>query len=367
MPGVSSFFAPFLLGATTLAPSTEVSLLFAGDAMQHSAQIEAAKEGNRYNYAPCFEWISDEIASADYAVVNLEAPIGGRPHTGYPCFSAPDEYAIALQQAGFDLFLTANNHSLDRYSRGAIRTLHLLDSIGVDHIGSYRSPEELRLYHPFMKTIKGIRIAFLNYTYGTNGFTPSPPLVINYIDPEQIKQDIRTARALDAELIVACVHWGDEYQLLPNKSQQELADLLVDEGVQLVIGAHPHVIQPMEIRYDTAGKARALVVYSLGNFISNMKTCDTVGGAIVKVSIARDEWFHITLKSAQYALVYTCRPSQKGENFVVVPAMQEAKYNPQRPYLNEFMKRARNIFDKYNQGVEEYTPKYSKPSLLYIE
>ncbi len=367
MPGVSSFFAPLLLGASTFAPATEVSLLFVGDAMQHSAQIEAAKEGTRYDYTPCFEWISDEVASADYAVVNLEAPIGGRPYTGYPCFSAPDEYAIALQDVGFDLFLTANNHCLDRHSRGAIRTLNLLDSIGIDHTGTYRNAEELVQYHPLMKTIKGMRIAFLNYTYGTNGFTPTPPFVVNYIDRERIKQDIRTAKELNAELIVACVHWGDEYQLLPNKSQKELADLLVDEGVQLVIGAHPHVIQPMEIRYDEAGNPKALVVYSLGNFISNMKTRDTVGGAMVKVTIKRDDWFHVTIRSAQYALVYTCRPTDKGEKFRVVPAEQEAKRNPSRPHLNEFLKRARNIFDNHNRGVEEYQPKTTKPNLLYIE
>ncbi len=367
MPGISSLFAPLLLGASAFAPSTEVSLLFVGDAMQHSTQIEAAKEGNRYNYTPCFERISDEIASADYAVVNLEAPVGGRPYTGYPCFSAPDEYAAALQEAGFDLFLTANNHSLDRHSRGAARTLNLLDSIEVDHVGTYRNPEEEMLYHPLMKTVKGIRIAFLNYTYGTNGIKPTPPLVVNYIDRERMKQDIATAKKLNAELIVACVHWGDEYQLLPNKNQQELADLLVDEGVQLVIGAHPHVIQPMEIRYDEVGNPKALVVYSLGNFISNMKTRDTVGGAMVKVTITRDEWFHVNIKSAQYALLYTCRPTEQGENFVIVPAEQEAKYNPQRPFLNDFLKRARNIFDKYNKGVEEYQLKSSKPSLLYIE
>ena len=248
MIGLISFLAPLILGQAPAVPATEVSLLFAGDAMQHKAQIQSAKQGEAYDYSPCFADITHEIAAADYAVVNLESPIGGQPYTGYPCFSAPDEFPIALQNAGFDLFLTANNHCLDRYTRGAIRTLHILDSIGADHIGTYDSKDSFERFYPFITSIKGIRIAFLNYTYGTNGFTPHSPLIVNYIDEEKIKKDIFRAKTLSADLIVACLHWGDEYQLLPNKRQEDLADFLAKEGVQLIIGAHPHVIQPMELR-----------------------------------------------------------------------------------------------------------------------
>ena len=185
MIGLISFLAPLILGQAPAVPATEVSLLFAGDAMQHKAQIQSAKQGEAYDYSPCFADITHEIASADYAVVNLESPIGGQPYTGYPCFSAPDEFPIALQNAGFDLFLTANNHCLDRYTRGAIRTLHILDSIGADHIGTYDSKDSFERFYPFITSIKGIRIAFLNYTYGTNGFTPHSPLIVNYIDEEK--------------------------------------------------------------------------------------------------------------------------------------------------------------------------------------
>ena len=354
MIGLVTFLAPLLLGQTPVLPATEVSLLFAGDAMQHQAQIASARTTDGYDYSGCFEAITDEVAAADYAIVNLETPCGGSPYTGYPCFSAPDEFPIALQQAGFDLFLTANNHCLDRYSRGAQRTLHLLDSIGVDHTGTYASQESFERFHPLMVQVKGIRIAFLNYTYGTNGFTPTLPLIVNYINRDKIKKDIRRAKELNAELIVACLHWGDEYQLLPNAQQKELADLLTDEGVQLVIGAHPHVIQPMELRYDAQGNPRALIVYSLGNFISNMKTRDTVGGALVKVTVARDSMNRVVLQSAQYTLVYTRRPTMTTENFKVVPAEQEVTAHPQRPHLKGFLQKAREIFSKYNKGVTEY-------------
>ncbi|MCR8912365.1 CapA family protein [Barnesiella sp. ET7] len=354
MTGLVTFLAPLLLGQTPVVPATAVSLLFAGDAMQHQAQITSARTGEGYDYSGCFELIAPEVSAADYAVVNLEAPTGGAPYTGYPCFSAPDEFPAALQQAGFDLFLTANNHCLDRQSRGARRTLQRLDSLGVDHIGTYESDRSLERFHPFVTNIKGIRIAFLNYTYGTNGFTPTPPLIVNYIDRARIKHDIRRARELQAELIVACLHWGNEYQLLPNATQKELADLLVDEGVQLVIGAHPHVIQPMELRCDKQGNPQALVVYSLGNFISNMKTRDTVGGALVKVTVARDPINRVVLKSAQYTLVYTRRPVTAADPFVVVPAEQEVQAHPQRPHLKGFLQKAREIFSLYNRGVKEY-------------
>ena len=148
MTGLVTFLAPLLLGQTPVVPATEVSLLFAGDAMQHQAQIASARTSEGYDYSGCFELIAPEVSAADYAVVNLEAPTGGAPYTGYPCFSAPDEFPAALQQAGFDLFLTANNHCLDRQSRGARRTLQRLDTLGVDHIGTYESDRSLDRLKP---------------------------------------------------------------------------------------------------------------------------------------------------------------------------------------------------------------------------
>ena len=171
---------------------------------------------------------------------------------------------------------------------------------------------------------------------------------------EKIKKDIFRAKTLSADLIVVCLHWGDEYQLLPNKRQEDLADFLVKEGVQLIIGAHPHVIQPMELRYDEQGNPCALIVYSLGNFISNMKTRDTVGGAMVKVVIRRDITGKILLQSAQHTLVYTRRPTIQKENFRVVPAIQELKEHPHRPHLKGFVEKAHEISSKYNKGVTEY-------------
>lgn len=353
-------FALALMMGYPVSDSPEpVTILFAGDAMQHTAQIESAGKSERYDYRHCFSLVENEIKSADLAVVNLEVPLGGKPYTGYPAFSAPDEYAVALKNAGFDIFLTANNHCLDRRSsKGLLRTIQVLDSIGVRHAGTYRDRSARHSCYPLMIKKKGIRFAFLNYTYGTNGIKVVPPAVVNYIDRNTIKEDIKRARELDADIIVACMHWGEEYKLLPNSEQKGLADMLVEEGVQLVIGGHPHVIQPMEMKYDEYGNAKALVVYSLGNFISNMKTRGTVGGAMVKVTVTKEK-HKIKLKSAGYSLIFTVRPGQGyTDNFVIVPADKSLNDklfpNVVSRQLEDFVRSARNIFSKYNKGVSEY-------------
>lgn len=345
------------LPSAPLYPDEEITLLFVGDAMQHAGQIASAKNFG-YDYTPCFEAVADEVGRADYAVVNLEVPLGGKPYTGYPCFSAPDSYAEALQRVGFDLQLNANNHALDRSSAGLKRTIHVLDSLHVAHVGTYLSDYDRFERYPYLCRVGHFRIAFLNYTYGTNGIRVSPPCRINYIDREQIRDDVRCARRLGADLIVACMHWGEEYKLVHNAGQARCAEMLIEEGVQLVIGAHPHVVQPMEMRYHANGEPQALIVYSLGNFISNMNTADTRGGAMVRVVIGRKDGMPV-VRRADYALLYTLRPENDSEPFRIVPAAKlpaDTTYSEKR--RNEcalFLKNARAVFSRYNRGVDEYT------------
>ncbi|MDE6842182.1 MAG: CapA family protein, partial [Muribaculaceae bacterium] len=229
-----------LLSFITGAPAGEpvrVELLFAGDAMQHQAQLDKARQigGGTYDYTGCFDLLAPEVTAADYAVVNLEVPLGGGPtYSGYPCFSAPDSYAEALRDAGFDLMLTANNHCLDRGDRAARRTLTALDSIGVDHIGTYHDAAQRDELVPFIKDIHGIRFAFLNYTYGTNGIEPRDGVEVALIDRDRIAAEMAEARAAGAEIVVVTVHWGVEYVLLENASQRSLAQFLVDQGADLI-------------------------------------------------------------------------------------------------------------------------------------
>lgn len=347
----------FTLGLfSIMSQPVDVSIVFAGDAMQHIAQVNSAKRAeDLYDYSECFTEVKDYVSSADYAVVNFETTLGGKPYTGYPCFSTPDSYADALAAAGFDLFLNANNHTLDRGYKGLIKTIETLDKKDIPHIGTYVNKSSREMSVPYIKNIKGIKIAFLNYTYGTNGIKPTNGVKVNYIDTLQIKQDIVKSREVGAEVITVAIHWGEEYNLLPNRSQKKLADFLCNQGVDLIIGGHPHVIQPMEIRHSEKYNKDCLVVYSLGNFISNMKTTDTRGGAMVKVILERDVLGKVKIKTANYSLVFTLQPDGK-HNYRVVPVESEA-VKSMKWQCSQFVKNAESIFSKHNVNVERESAK----------
>jgi len=344
-------------GADYPGAPIKADLLFAGDAMQHQAQLDRALQeggGEYYDYSDCFSLIAPTILDADYAVCNLEVPLGGGPdYTGFPCFSAPDSYAEALRDAGFDMMLTANNHCLDRRDKAARRTLTALDSLGVDHIGTYHDAAQRRRLIPYIRPVHGIKFGFLNYTYGTNGIEPKDGAEISLIDRNRIREEMELTRKAGAEMIIVCMHWGIEYSLRENENQRSLAQFLVDNGADMVIGAHPHVIQPMEIVKRDAARGDAVVVYSLGNFISNMKTDDTRGGAIVTVTVERDPDGVPRIKRASYDTVYAAKPEGPGTNFKVIPWwMQDKIPAGQMGWWNIFNRSAERIFKTYNKGIE---------------
>lgn len=340
-------FGPFF-GVGSEPESAE--LLFAGDAMMHQAQIDAARRsGATYDYSECFAAVTPAVSSADYAVVNLETPCAGGRYSGYPCFNAPASYPEALAKAGFDLMLTANNHCLDRRDKGLKATIRCLDSLQIVHTGTFLNPAERNRQVPLIRNIRGFRVAFLNYTYGTNGIRLTTDAVVDYIDRDRISRDIENARLCGAEIVCVCPHWGEEYSLLPSASQKALAAYMVDCGADLVIGSHPHVIQPMEMRRRPDG-SKALVVYSLGNFISNMKTRDTRGGAVVRVHLVRDPEGHACVDTAAYALVFTV-PAGGGHNFRLVPAQPDSVPAQWQTHCREFVRSATAIFSRYNTAV----------------
>lgn len=329
----------------------EATLLFAGDAMMHQKQIDVAyRPDGSYDYSRCFTGIAPLVRDADYAVVNLETPLGGGRYSGYPCFNAPDTYADALKDAGFDMFLTANNHTLDRHDAGLRRTVAVLDAKGVDHIGTYRNIEYRDSILPFIKDVNGFKIGFLNYTYGTNGIDVQGDVVVDYIDREKISDDIRRVRQAGAELVCVAVHWGVEYKLLPHYTQTSLADYLVDQGVDMVIGGHPHVIQPMEMRVNDDG-SRHLVVYSLGNLISNMTTTNTRGGALLRAFLKRDDNGRAYVDGADYDLVFTIPGTQGGDNFRLVYT-DSCDSQLWSGACRAFETAATGIFRKHNKEVD---------------
>lgn len=239
----------FLSLLSLLIPTDSAEIVFAGDAMQHQRQIDAARQSDgTLSYDTYFTAIRPYISSADFAVVNLETPLGGAPYSGYPMFCAHDNYLTAIADAGFDLVLSANNHILDRRDRGLRRTIETFEKNNMPYLGIYRHRAHRDSVLPMIHDINGFKIAFLNYTYGTNGISKTTDVEIDYIDRELIASDVRKAREKGAELIAACIHWGDEYKLLPNASQKSLAKYLSGLGIEMIIGGHPHVIQPMELK-----------------------------------------------------------------------------------------------------------------------
>lgn len=329
----------------------EIEIVFAGDAMMHDRQLKAARHPDgTYDFSPYFREIRPYIESADYAVVNLELPLGGPPYSGYPMFCAPDTYIDPLIEAGFDLFLNANNHILDRRDKGLRRTVATLDSRSMSHIGAYPDKACRDSVMPFVADIKGMKVAFLNYTYGTNGIEAQGNIVVDIINRDLIARDIAAARAGGAEIITVCMHWGEEYRLLPSRSELALADFLEQQGVDLIIGGHPHVIQPMKLTYNADHAKNILTCFSLGNFISAMRTTDTRGGALVRVRLSRDAQGKPHIDSASYRMVFVLPPDDDIDNYRLIPA-EKTTPGKMEKYRKAFLKNARAIFDKHNINV----------------
>ena len=267
---------------------SSISLFFVGDMMGHQSMIDAAKVNgeDKYDYSQWFKFLTPYLSQQDYSIANLEVTLGGSPYSGYPQFCSPDSYAEAIQEAGFDFLITANNHSQDKGKKGLERTIDVLDQLKLDHTGTFKNQIERDKYYPFIKTLKGKEIAFLNYTYGTNGIEVQPPNIVNKIDTIQMLKDILKARELTADFIIVTLHWGSEYQRNYSSTQKNLAQWLCDKGADAIIGMHPHVVQPMEILHPSNNKLKNIpVAYSLGNCISSQRDQYKNGGIGVGLNL----------------------------------------------------------------------------------
>lgn len=290
-----------------LSQNTQVlDLLFVGDVMGHDGQIESAKVvgGDFYDYSPCFEYLKPIIKEADFAVANLEVTLPGKPpYKGYPRFRSPDELALALRHAGFDMLVTANNHSNDARKSGVLSTIQTLEEYGFYQTGTFRNAAQREIYYPLLVYKNNFKLAFLNCTYGTNGLPTQAPTIVNLIDEKQIKADLQAAKDLSPDYIIMMIHWGAEYQLIESKKQQRLAEKMFEWGADMIIGAHPHVIQPIYVK-EKQGKQK-LIAYSLGNFISSQTKPNTDGGLILKVQLEKNMDTQTTsLKDQEHILVW---------------------------------------------------------------
>ena len=307
-----------------------IKMTAVGDIMCHNSQYIDAynSKTDEYDFSYVFSDIESYLSNADVTIGNLETTFAGkdRGYSSYPTFNTPEILGTNLKNAGFDVLSTANNHSLDKGYKGIVSTIENLNKIELDHFGTYDS-EEAR-GEILIKEVSGLKIAFLSYTYGTNGI-PIPSgkeYCVNLIDKEKIKSDLEKAKELNPDLISVNMHWGDEYAQVPNKTQNELADFLFQNGADIILGSHPHVLQKMEKRSVTledGTQKEGFVIYSLGNFISGQVKSYTKQSVILNLEITKHGEGNITIDKVDYVPIYMYKAQSGSKKYTVLDIEKE--------------------------------------------
>ena len=287
-----------------------------GDTLCHNTQYWDAYNSStkQYDFSYVYDDIKDYTSSADITIGSLETTFAGedRGYSNYPVFNSPDSLATGLKDIGVDVISLAGNHALDYGYSGICRTIDVLDNVGISHLGTYKSAEDQDKI--LIKDVKGVKIAFINYTYGTNGIpVPSDkPYCLNLIDKDLISKQIKQAKEQNVDMIVACMHWGTEYKTSANYEQKELADFLFKSGVDIILGNHPHVLEPMEkktITLDDGSTKDVFVVYALGNFTADQRAEITRDSAILNLDITKDSDGKILINKVSYVPIYMYKNS----------------------------------------------------------
>lgn len=267
---------------------TVVSFIGVGDNLIHDTVYkDAEKEDGSYDFTKMYADIKDEVKDSDIAFINQETVLGGTELglSGYPNFNSPTEIAKNLEATGFNLVNLATNHCLDKYESGISNELAAFSETEMIVNGVYTSAEAYEQIPTFKK--KGITFSFLAYTYGTNGIEAPNPYNVSYFSDEKITSDVAKAKEI-SDVVIVSAHWGDENTFAPNDYQKHYAQLFADLKVDVVIGTHPHTIQPVEWVNGAEGN-QTLVVYSLGNFIGGMLTTDNAIGGMISFDFVKDK------------------------------------------------------------------------------
>ena len=272
------------------AQTATATLSAVGDIMVYDSQLEDALQSDgTYQFLPSFAPISTLLTASDVTVGNFEANLAGPPYSGKPDFRAPESLATTLAGLGFDILQTANTYSIQNGLSGLTGTINAIRSEGMDSLGTYLSADDKAQNQVVVKEVNGIRMAFLGFTKGLNNLTlPEGSdycvdllytdyyTTYNTVDRTAITQAVAAARAQDPDVIIAMVHWGSEYDTAVSSTQEEIADLLFQDGVDVILGTHSHIVGPMEMRTVTVdGKEKnVFIAYSLGNFLAAMERDD---------------------------------------------------------------------------------------------
>ena len=320
---------------------TTFTLTAIGDIMCHNTQYLDAynDETGEYDFSYVFDDISLYTKTADICVGNLETTFAGEDvgYSSYPTFNTPDSLAYELKDIGVDVLSTAGNHALDKGFNGLSRTIDVLNKADISHLGTYKSEEEQD--KTLIKYVKGIKIAFVNFTYGTNGI-PIPsdkPYCVNLIDENLMKEQIDMAKQEDPDIIIACMHWGTEYKTTPNSTQEQLADFLFKNGIDIILGTHPHVLEPMEKRtvtLDDGTTKDGFVIYSLGNFIADQNAEYTRDSIILNIDITKHADGKVTIDNYEYIPIYMYKDTSKKKQKMKLLDINKNIYNYEN-YLDD--------------------------------
>lgn len=282
-----------------------------GDTLCHNTQYWDAYnyQTGEYDFSYVYDDIKDYTSASDITVGSLETTFAGKEkgYSNYPTFNTPDSLATALKDIGVDVVSLAGNHALDYGYNGLCRTIDVFDNIGISHLGTYKTAEEQEKL--LIKNVKGVKIAFLNYTYGTNGI-PLPngkEFCVNLIDKDLIKKQIEQAKEQKVDMIVSCMHWGTEYRTTANSEQEKLANFLFKNGVDVILGNHPHVLEPMEkktINLEDGSTKDVFVIYALGNFTADQRDEITRDSAILNLTITKNSVGKISIDKVDYVPIY---------------------------------------------------------------
>jgi len=318
--------------------STTISLVATGDILMHMPVVNGGKLGDVYNFDQLYASIKHLIESGDYASANLECALAGPAtgYTGYPQFNCHDNIATSLKNAGFDLVVTANNHILDRGFQGALRTMDVLRQAGLDTTGTFKTPAEKQNF--LIKDIRGVKVGYLAYSYDTNGI-PVPqdkPYFYNFLDRDKIIADITNLRP-NVDVLVLILHWGVEYSPYPTEQQRKLATEFFQNGADVILGSHPHVIQPMEIMRIN-GKDK-FVIYSMGNSMGSQNGVERNSGVILNLRFTKLlPLGETSLTGVSYTPTFIHPYDANGHRMYRVVPIQEtikAIQNGNEPYLGK--------------------------------
>ncbi|BDQ01787.1 CapA family protein [Ignavibacterium sp.] len=344
-----------------------IRIAVVGDLMCHSPQYNYAKVAkDSFDFNPVYRFVKPYLEHADFTFGNLETVIGkkGSTYSGYPRFKSPKEYVSALSQNGFDFVCFANNHTLDQSEAGVYTTIETLIRNNLGYTGAFQSQcdrDSIRIFK-----LNEIKIAFLAYSYGTNGslIPKGKKYLINLIDLELIQKDILKARENGAELVLVNYHFGNEYQRIPSEFQKAVVNKTIEFGADLITASHPHVIQPAEFfKTQKAKLDTGIVAYSLGNFISNQRNRFTDAGVILYLNLEKNlKSNQIKISSIEYLPTWVFKGrTERGNEYLILPINDETFYQ-ELPFLTEIdkakIKQAKSDTDEiityYTQNVKLY-------------